>query len=125
MQLKKRNSLAWLLVLLCVSAPVLPLYGSEVESIIIELKNGTLAGENFALSGGKPVSRIRQGKLVKILLSSDTKTTIHLHGYNLKAVVKPKTQAVIKFKAEAAGRFPIETHGSDGSHKTLLYIEVR
>jgi hypothetical protein len=57
------------------------------------------------------VLRVRQGQRVKLRWQTDEAATIHLHGYDLRAALKPGTPVVWDFEATATGRFPIEAHG--------------
>jgi hypothetical protein len=57
------------------------------------------------------VIRVRQGQRVKLSWLTDEATSIHLHGYDIRASLKPGSPVVWNFEANAAGRFPIEAHG--------------
>lgn len=73
--------------------------------------------------------RVAEGDVVELRWSSDVKQTLHLHGYDIEAEVRPNAPVVMRFDAFATGRFPVEIHGGShtGSHgqPVLLYLEVR
>ena len=54
--------------------------------------------------------RVRQGQRVKLSWLTDEATSIHLHGYDIRASLTPGSPVVWDFEANAAGRFPIEAH---------------
>jgi hypothetical protein len=69
--------------------------------------------------------RVNRGELVELRWSSDRRTTLHLHGYDIERTVAPQAPAVMGFKADIAGRFPVSEHGHGGRHgRTVLYLEV-
>jgi FtsP/CotA-like multicopper oxidase with cupredoxin domain len=74
--------------------------------------------------------RVKQGDSVRIRWTTDEATEVHLHGYNIKTRLEPGKAADMRFKARAAGRFAITSHGfgshSHGHHDepTLVYVEV-
>ena len=78
--------------------------------------------------GKNRVVRVTQGETVELSWTTDEATTVHLHGYDLKAKLRPGAPVSLIVKARAAGRFPITAHGfgHGGGHreKTLLYLEV-
>jgi hypothetical protein len=73
--------------------------------------------------------RVAQGDVVELRWSSDVKQTLHLHGYDIEAEVRPGSPIVMRFGAFATGRFPVEIHGHShgGAHEQapLIYLEVR
>ncbi len=76
------------------------------------------------------VLRVTQGDTVEIVWTTDEATTVHLHGYNIEAKVRPGAPASLIVKARAAGRFPISAHGfghapgAAHGETTLLYLEI-
>jgi hypothetical protein len=68
--------------------------------------------------------RVSRGDAVMLRFTADRRTDIHVHGYDLKALVEPGATAELSFVARATGRFPITTHGPGGAHVTLQYLEV-
>jgi hypothetical protein len=92
--------------------------------IQIALKEGKILSAAAENSGGMPVVRVRQGQALVLRWRTDVSVTIHLHGYDIEILVPRDGEAAMDFVARAAGRFPVERHGSAG-HKVLLYLEVR
>ena len=84
-----------------------------------------LAVKGRALAEDQRVVRVRQGDDVTLRWTTDEPVMVHLHGYDLESRITPDTPVSMKFRARAAGRFPIETHaqGRDGE-RTLGYLEV-
>ncbi len=97
-------------------------------------KTVELVVRNRKLVGGQKVFRVTEGDTVILRWRVDKPAEIHLHGYNLKVVVKPGKPAELTFKAKAAGRFSISAHWlgehsgkksrSRHSETSLLYLEV-
>jgi FtsP/CotA-like multicopper oxidase with cupredoxin domain len=86
----------------------------------------TFAIVNGALAGGVDTVRVQQGDELELRWSSDKPIDLHLHGYDIEAKVTPQASAVMAFKANIPGRFPVEPHGQDaGRHRAVLYLEVR
>ena len=80
-----------------------------------------------ALAAGRSSDtiRVKRGEQVELRWSSDRHTTLHLHGYDVERSVAPHSPAVMRFKADIAGRFPVSEHGRGGRHgRTVLYLEV-
>ena len=77
------------------------------------------------------VIRVKEGDLVRLLVSTDRAAMLHLHGYDIEQQVGPGTVTEFAFKASATGRFPIHLHGPQArsgaeTHEEapLVYIEV-
>ena len=68
--------------------------------------------------------RINQGDTVTLRWHVGTRTKLHLHGYDIRAVIEPDTPYDMLVTAHATGRFPITTHGAGGEHVVLQYLEV-
>ena len=85
--------------------------------------------EDYQLSAGENVARVRQGDRVELRWQSDAAAAVHLHGYDIELHLHAGEMAVMAFEAEATGRFPVELHGggeAGGGHHggALLYVEV-
>lgn len=78
--------------------------------------------ENERVSGDLKVIRVRRGDAVEINWSANRRTVLHLHGYDLEAIVEAGKPQTMSFTARATGRFPVETHGA--RHSVLIYVEV-
>jgi hypothetical protein len=49
----------------------------------------------------------------------------HLHGDDIDVKVVPPRPALLTFKADVAGRFPMHEHREGaGNHRAVLFIEV-
>lgn len=51
-----------------------------------------------------------QGQIVRLRVSSDVEDTVHVHGFDLEAAIRPGEPAVITFEADQSGVFEVETH---------------
>jgi hypothetical protein len=81
---------------------------------------------NGVVSGAPDTIRAEKGEELKLTWTSDKPMQLHLHGYDIEVTVSPNSPAVMSFKANIAGRFPVEQHGgSAGRHRPVLYLEVR
>ena len=76
-----------------------------------EMQVFDLAIEKRSVTGADDSIRVRQGQQVKIRWLTDEPASIHLHGYDLRASLKPGAPVLWNFEANATGRFPIEAHG--------------
>jgi hypothetical protein len=97
------------------------------RSIVLQIVEREVQGNDVDAGAPVGVVRVDQGAEVEIRWSSDEDATVHLHGYDIETVVPAEGEAVMRFAAQATGRFPIEAHGIGGDHhleKTLLYLEV-
>lgn len=78
--------------------------------------------ENGRIADSVKTVQVQQDEVVEFSWSSDRRTGVHLHGYNIEVTVDPGQTQVMAFRARATGRFPIEAHGV--GHAVLLYLEV-
>ncbi|MBX9840735.1 MAG: hypothetical protein K2Z80_02890 [Xanthobacteraceae bacterium] len=78
--------------------------------------------ENERVSSDLKVIRVRRGDAVEINWSANRRTVLHLHGYDIEAIVEAGKPQTMSFTARATGRFPVETHGA--RHSVLIYVEV-
>ena len=74
--------------------------------------------DEIVVKGGKPeggVQRIEVKKddTVRLLVSSDSKDEIHLHGYDTTRNAAPGKPARFRFKADVEGVFEIESHTAE------------
>jgi hypothetical protein len=108
-----------LVALLCTLAMTATAATPQHKVITLSIVNGTLADRSDTL-------RVQQDDDLELRWSSDKPVDLHLHGYDIEAKVTPEAPAVMAFKANIPGRFPIEAHGQGpGHHRALLYLEVR
>jgi hypothetical protein len=90
---------------------------ASAQSFSVELKGGRVKGDETL--------KVHQGDQVQVRLSSDQPMVLHLHGYDIDVTVAPPTPALLTFKADVAGRFPVHEHREGaGNHRAVLYIEV-
>jgi hypothetical protein len=84
-----------------------------------------LALRNGRVAGAGDTVRVIQGDELELRWSSDKPIALHLHGYDIEIKVAPAAPAVMSFKANLPGRFPVSEHGQGpGSHRAVLYLEV-
>jgi hypothetical protein len=90
-----------------------------------------LAIERGRVPASMRLIRVKQGDTVRLRWTTDRPITLHLHGYDIEMKVVPGAVAVMSFRADVAGRFPVEEHrpraGGGHSHgeAALVRIEVR
>ena len=78
-----------------------------------------------AVAGVGDTLKVQQGDDLELRWSSDKPMELHLHGYDIEVKVSPQAPAVMSFKANIPGRFPVEPHGQGpGHHRPVLYLEV-
>ena len=106
-------------------AIVVALSGSAASVAVVEHRVLTFSIVNGAAAGSADTVKVNQGDDLEIRWSSDKPMGLHLHGYDIEVKVSPQTPAVMSFKANIPGRFPIEAHGQgSGRHPPILYLEV-
>ena len=76
--------------------------------------------------GGKPAEQARTislgtGQQGRIDVTSDTRSVIHLHGYEIERPVAPGKTTKLRFKADIEGVFELEDHTSG---QGLASVEV-
>jgi hypothetical protein len=76
-----------------------------------EMQVFDLAIEKRSITGADDLIRVRQGQQVELRWLADEPASIHLHGYDIRASLKPGVPVVWNFEANATGFFPIEAHG--------------
>jgi hypothetical protein len=85
----------------------------------------TFAVVKGALAGAADTVKVQQGDDLELRWTSDKPIELHLHGYDIEVKVSPQAPAVMSFKANIPGRFPVEQHGQGpGHHRPVLYLEV-
>lgn len=88
-------------------------------------KEISLAVEAGKLVGKQKSFRVTEGDRVRLMWRADKTGEVHLHGYDLKAMIGPGKSTVMEFDAAIAGRFGVELHGAGSQHHSkLVYIEV-
>jgi FtsP/CotA-like multicopper oxidase with cupredoxin domain len=90
---------------------------AAAQSFSVDIAGGRARGEDTL--------RVHKGDQVQVRLNSDRPMMLHLHGYDLDVKLAPKVPAVLAFKADLAGRFPVHEHREGpGNHRAVLFIEV-
>jgi hypothetical protein len=104
---------------------VVAMVTSAVAADAVLRKVLTLSVVNGAVVGVGDTVKVQQGDDVELRWSSDKPMELHLHGYDIEVKVSPQASAVMSFKANIPGRFPVEPHGQGpGHHRPVLYLEV-
>lgn len=99
--------------------------GAAPPGRVIELRIAARKPE-----GGVRTARVVRGEPLIIRIRSDEKLAVHVHGYDVRADVKPGATASLALVARHTGRFPVTAHldeaksGRHGAEPTLLYLEV-
>ena len=112
----------WLAAVVAMATFVALAETCKAQSVGEEPRRFELRIENGRLTGTAKTVQVRRGDAVELIWSTDRRSVLHLHGYDIEITVdagKPQTMA---FRARATGRFPIEIHG--GRHTVLVYLEV-
>jgi hypothetical protein len=91
----------------------------------------TVIVHNRQVAPDTKVIRVQQGDTVTLRWISDETVTLHLHGYDIAALVKAGVPTALRFIAHATGRFPISTHGfgtqaygTVQNETPVVYVEV-
>jgi FtsP/CotA-like multicopper oxidase with cupredoxin domain len=71
--------------------------------------------------GGVQEIEVDKGDTVRIRVSTDAATELHLHGYDEYLDVAPGRSSVLRFDAKLDGRFELEDHNSG---KLLAQVSV-
>lgn len=106
-----------LLILIVLGLSSASLATAASQTFDLAIRDGKVAGTTGPL-------QVKRGDEVTLRWRSDTRLSIHLHGYDLEQVVAPDTPGELSFTAYAAGRFPITVHGSGNHEDVLVYLEV-
>lgn len=108
------------IVVASVLLPVNPTHAAGTRTVDIKVKAGKVIGFQSI--------RVLRGDTVVLRWNSDQRLQLHLHGYDVEAIVSPGMPIEMKIHARATGRFPVETHGQSRSgghgHAPLFYLEV-
>ena len=86
----------------------------EAHRIEIEIRNETVIGEDRFV--------VERGRQIEIVVLSDIRDEIHVHGYDYKVEVAPSIPAVMSFVADLPGIYEVEL---EKAHLLLFELEVR
>jgi hypothetical protein len=68
--------------------------------------------------------QVRRGQVIQFRVASDRDGGLAVHG--LSSLIRlHRGQAIVRFRAIYAGRFPLHFHGLDSSHFEIAVLEVR
>ncbi len=102
------------------SAPEAPHKVADSSVTVIERTLGEGPAETIVVS---------RGEIVRLVLHASAGIELHLHGYDLSGTASDDAPVVMTFRADHAGRFPIEAHGVQDvlgrTDSALAYLEVR
>ena len=89
---------------------------TEPGPLIIEIAvlGGVVEGEDHII--------VERGTEIELIVTSDVSDEVHVHFYDVKAVVTHTEPAVIRFVADLPGIYEVEL---EDSHLLLLELEVR
>jgi hypothetical protein len=111
------NRLRVQLLALAVLAPFAGAALAASPKFSVELVGGRIKGDDTL--------KVKQGDQVQVSVVSDQPLVLHLHGYDIETKVAPPAPAVMAFKADLAGRFPVHEHREGaGNHRAVMFIEV-
>ncbi|MGH8940557.1 MAG: cupredoxin domain-containing protein [Actinomycetes bacterium] len=99
--------------------------GSPSSSATPDRVNGTevvVAVKDGKVSPKPHRVKISMGTRVRLLVTSDVDDQVHVHGYELEKELPAGQTVTVKFVADQAGLYEVETHDSE---LTLLQLEVR
>ena len=82
---------------------------------------------SISVVNGRPVGGIKRpvvkkGTTVRIVVTTNAGTEVHLHGYNIEKTPRKGVPTVIQFVAKLPGRFELELHNPDA---LLAQLTVR
>jgi hypothetical protein len=80
----------------------------------------TLKGHNPV--GGKQTISLTKGDRASIVVSSDGKDTLHLHGWDIEREITPSKPGRFAFTADNEGAYEMESHTTD---QKIATIQVR
>ena len=76
---------------------------------------------NRAVSDEHKKLRVTQNDEITLQITTDEDGTFHIHGYDLKSVIKTGQTSEIKFKANATGKFDFEMHFGGHGHEHAVH----
>ncbi len=87
------------------AAPIAP---AKVQPVMIPI-----TVDKGRIVGGTKRPKVKKGRLVRIVITTNVGEDVHLHGYELERPVLRGKKVVIQFTARLAGRFELEMHHPD------------
>jgi FtsP/CotA-like multicopper oxidase with cupredoxin domain len=89
----------------------------EPEVTRIEIRGGEVVG-------GPPEITVKNGDVVRIVVSSDAPDDIHLHGYDVEKQAAPGQPARFRVNADIEGSFEIESHVAEDAGRNPLVARL-
>jgi hypothetical protein len=80
-----------------------------------------LAFRKGRLVSGPALLQVHEGDHIVLTIVSDRSDELHLHGYDLRALIRPDEPVTLRFAADRTGRFGLEMHRA---HAELGALEV-
>ena len=85
--------------------------------------------DRIRIRDGKPVGgvaniKVTKGEHVRLVVSSDARDDIHLHGYDIEKSVAPGQPAQFNFTANIEGIFEIESHVAEDAGREPLMAKL-
>jgi FtsP/CotA-like multicopper oxidase with cupredoxin domain len=74
--------------------------------------------------GGAPDIAVKNGDVVRIVVTSDVPDDIHLHGYDVEKQVGPGQPARFRVEADIEGSFEIESHVAEDAGRDPLVARL-
>jgi len=72
--------------------------------------------ENNKLNNNPKKIKVQHKDFVKLNITTDQNTTLHIHGYDIERELKQERSELIEFEATATGRFSITIHSVKNNH---------
>lgn len=89
---------------------------TAVDDGVTEIEVVYAGGSSAVTVDGEPESgrvQVALGTDVRLTVSADITSDVHVHGYDETADVSPGSPAVIEFTADIPGIFEVEIHAGD------------
>jgi hypothetical protein len=118
--MRAKGILFILVAFICVVAIYLTTQ-AESSGPAIGTSEFSLRIENQILLEGSPLLRADEGDTVILHVTSDKADTLHVHGYEVSADLKPGIESILTFLANDPGKFTFEL---EKNHAELGVIEV-
>ena len=99
-----------LVLVLSVSCSEADIDPNQNTTEVTNIKETTIQIEDGKISNGIDVITLKKNDQVKLSFNSNEEIEIHLHGYDIKKLVKPNETSVMEFKAIATGRYNVTSH---------------
>jgi hypothetical protein len=82
-------------------------------------KTFRIALKGHKIASGPKTIKLTKGDRALLVVSSDGKDTVHLHGWNIEREVTPAKPGRFAFKAKNEGAYEIESHTTEQKLATI------